>query len=872
MTSLTQLRLFGNKLSVLGPELGALTALTALDAGRNKLDAVPAAVCGLAGLRELDLASNALKAVPDTLGALTALRTLSLSTNALAAVPSALGALAALERLDLSQNALRTLPDALGALPALTELSLASNALGVLPEALGALTALARLDVSDNALDALPAGIGALAQLQVLRADGNRLRALPPGICALARLRELYVSRNAIEALPCDVASWTALRRLVADHNRLAAWHADVTALAALAELDLSYNRLAGPDALSTSLAELPALQVLRLSHNRLTEIPKLPASLVELFMDFNSIENITSGDGNDNGKEDDDNNERNVFSEAKHLRTLNLTGNKLETLESQTLESLQELVSLELAANKLSELPATLATLRALTMLNVGCNRLRALPEGLGTALPALRSLLVGGNAALRTLPESLGAMRALQLVHAGSCALDAFPPALATHTALRSLVLANNAIAALPPTLALPALEVLDLGHNALGAASLAPLSALTALRDLSLAANALPALPPALLRLPRLAELNLAANRIPLVPRTSSRALRSLVLSMNCLVDRYDGSSSSSSKQQQGGGKGDEKGKEQEQEELLPATFVFRQDQNEERLCVRVDGNPELDHVLVQPMCEWQLHQQQKQQEQEQQQEPIPEVTGIGTAEMCGRRPDMQDAMCTVPHFQGAARTHLAGLYDGHSGAVTARFVARRLPTVLAAELGSQPPAAALAATYAALDGDLCAAPAPDGAAALTLLVHGRALVVANAGDSRAVLCRGGAAVDLSHDHKPLAPAERARIARAGGFVTAAGRVNGVLALARALGDAPLKDCVSGVPEVTTTELSGADEFVVLACDGVWDVLSSQQAVNIVRAAGPDPGRAACALRDTAYLLNSNDNISVIVVSFR
>lgn len=62
----------------------------------------------------------------------------------------------------------------------------------------------------------------------------------------------------------------------------------------------------------------------------------------------------------------------------------------------------------------------------------------------------------------------------------------------------------------------------------------------------------------------------------------------------------------------------------------------------------------------------------------------------------------------------------------------------------------------------------------------------------LYVANAGDSRAVLCRGGAAVDLSNDHKPEDEDEKARIVAAGGTVTRDGRVNGGLNLSRALGD--------------------------------------------------------------------------------
>ena len=74
---------------------------------------------------------------------------------------------------------------------------------------------------------------------------------------------------------------------------------------------------------------------------------------------------------------------------------------------------------------------------------------------------------------------------------------------------------------------------------------------------------------------------------------------------------------------------------------------------------------------------------------------------------------------------------------------------------------------------------------------GCTAVVALLRKDELVVANAGDSRCVLCRDGKAIDLSIDHKPEDDEERRRIEGAGGKVTADGRVNGGLNLSRALG---------------------------------------------------------------------------------
>lgn len=95
--------------------------------------------------------------------------------------------------------------------------------------------------------------------------------------------------------------------------------------------------------------------------------------------------------------------------------------------------------------------------------------------------------------------------------------------------------------------------------------------------------------------------------------------------------------------------------------------------------------------------------------------------------------------------------------------------------------------------------------------------------RVLYCANAGDARGVLCRSGTAVRLTYDHKGSDKQEAKRITDAGGFVMS-GRVNGVLAVTRSLGDSSMKEFVVGAPYTTETELCSDDEFLILACDGV------------------------------------------------
>jgi protein phosphatase PTC1 len=96
--------------------------------------------------------------------------------------------------------------------------------------------------------------------------------------------------------------------------------------------------------------------------------------------------------------------------------------------------------------------------------------------------------------------------------------------------------------------------------------------------------------------------------------------------------------------------------------------------------------------------------------------------------------------------------------------------------------------------------------------------------RVLYTANVGDARIVLCRNGKALRLSYDHKGSDENEGKRIANAGGLILN-NRVNGVLAVTRALGDSYLKDLVTGHPYTTETVVQpDQDEFLILACDGV------------------------------------------------
>jgi protein phosphatase 1L len=158
----------------------------------------------------------------------------------------------------------------------------------------------------------------------------------------------------------------------------------------------------------------------------------------------------------------------------------------------------------------------------------------------------------------------------------------------------------------------------------------------------------------------------------------------------------------------------------------------------------------------------------------------------------------------------------------------------------------------------------------------------------LVVANTGDCRAVLCRDGLAMPLSVDHKPDHPKERTRIQKAGGSVNYFAGTARVykessqfqpgsifLSVSRAFGDGSLKkpsNVVTSEPEVKRFQVEEEkDFFVILACDGVWDVLSNQDAVDIALKYYNDPKKAAEQIVKEAYKRKSPDNLTATVIQF-
>lgn len=309
--------------------------------------------------------------------------------------------------------------------------------------------------------------------------------------------------------------------------------------------------------------------------------------------------------------------------------------------------------------------------------------------------------------------------------------------------------------------------------------------------------------------------------------------------------------------------------------------------------------------------------------------------------GFSSVRGRRPEMEDAVAALPRFLKIPRqmlmdgpisnslnqylsADLFGVYDGHGGSQVANYCRDRLHLALAEAVTIEREdlltgnvacnwkerwERALLSCFQKVDNEVGGtgtsgaydpslvepiAPGAVGSTAVVGIICPSHIIVANCGDSRAVLCRGKLAMPLSVDHKPNREDEYERIEAAGGKVIDwdGYRVSGVLGMSRSIGDRYLSPFVIPDPEMTFVPRSKEDECLILASDGLWDVMTNEEVCEVARrrillwhkkngpslpqdrGEGIDPAAqdAADCLSRLALQRGSKDNISVIVVDLK
>jgi len=260
--------------------------------------------------------------------------------------------------------------------------------------------------------------------------------------------------------------------------------------------------------------------------------------------------------------------------------------------------------------------------------------------------------------------------------------------------------------------------------------------------------------------------------------------------------------------------------------------------------------------------------------------------------------GRRKTMEDRH-SVENLGGL---YFFGVYDGHGGVNAAEFVKEHLYEIFF-KAKDETIKERLTNTFLTTDKNFLTSSEFENDKSGTTAVVGvvdantNKLFVANTGDSRAIVVHEGRVLSATEDHKPGKKSERRRIEGVGGYVSFLDcpRVCGVLGVSRAIGDRDFKNFVIPNPDIYEKSLH-EDDILILACDGLWDVMANEDVAVFVHKKFNESGRknlathdsvqntgeemiddgnnekvklVARALRDRAYEKGSRDNISVLIV---
>jgi len=250
-------------------------------------------------------------------------------------------------------------------------------------------------------------------------------------------------------------------------------------------------------------------------------------------------------------------------------------------------------------------------------------------------------------------------------------------------------------------------------------------------------------------------------------------------------------------------------------------------------------------------------------------------------VGFADTVGRRQSNEDQILVI----GEEFYDIIGIFDGHNGPNVSKFISENIGNIIKEgwlACSGQMNEEIFYDIFNKTNLLIKESGIQGGSTALLIAITDKDIYIANAGDCRCVIGKGDNVKRITTDHKPDNDIEKARIENCGGHVTftvreghSVSRVNGILGVARAMGDFELEGYITCIPDVFKLECSLLNEgnFLVAACDGLWDVLEDNVVVDTVSTwlstNIDDVEGASKKLRDEAYTKGSTDNISVVVV---
>ena len=240
---------------------------------------------------------------------------------------------------------------------------------------------------------------------------------------------------------------------------------------------------------------------------------------------------------------------------------------------------------------------------------------------------------------------------------------------------------------------------------------------------------------------------------------------------------------------------------------------------------------------------------------------------QLYSCGHADSIGERATMEDATSIIGEFAGSGTQYFA-IFDGHGGPDVAVYCADNLHRVIAQMLKENGNIEqVIVQAFAEVNKKVAPQHPYIGCTAAVVIVMQNIVYAANVGDSRIVLIENGKAIRVSVDHKTSDPEEAKRVRERGGHIVQ-GRLEGVLALTRAIGDGALIPAVSCEPHLKRFKRRDGTRLII-ACDGIWDVISDDEAAELIKKR-PNAAEAARVLKEEALRRGTTDNVTCVVVN--
>ncbi|KAJ6242501.1 hypothetical protein M0813_22645 [Anaeramoeba flamelloides] len=906
LTNLESLNLRTNVLVSLPQEIGELKNLKNLDLGKNKLKTVPLGILGCTKLGELYLDENQLTELPDGFGSsLANLRTLQLSYNDFEIFPSkeSLKGLVGLEYLSINCCKLKEIGGSVSKLKSVNKIIARMNRITTISPKIGKLATLNSLNLQGNCLKSLPDEIMDLSNnLKSLNLFFNHFTQFPIQLFSLKVLNEILIYGNKINEIPpfpefCKNLIKLKKKKLSLNENENERdqeidkeeeiekkiekekenekeikkgtekeieieiekekaqekekekekekeiekeekkENKQELSIDLVSELDLGQNKLKQiPDDL---FLLTPRIVRLFLHENKLKKLPtsfRYLDRVITLFAQTNQIQAIPK-----------------EINQLSNLLELNLMNNLIKKVPVE-LYSCKRLIKLNLSNNLLTDLPKGMYKLYSLDTLNLSANKFTKFPSIVIT-LQRLRILSIGSNE-IKAIPDIVNELKFLKELNASCNKLYFIPSGLGYLKNFTTLNLSDNKISQVPELfweLRAPTNYGLhiDLSHNRIQTFDEG--WKLLNLEELDLSHNRIKAIDPQILsNLSKVLEtFKISHNKI------KDLDLMGLAHLKNLKLLHFEGNKLT-------------KGFE---------NFIYQFTKTSQNFANEFSN---LQQMIVPRYVQLAFPTQVLKRKFNL---PKKYRFKVGYSEMQGFRPEQEDSIAIQNRKE--SNIHYFAVFDGHAGWQTSNYVADTLDQIIFSQIvnkipftldeaGDQELKIIIDNIFVGMNKLLKKLGYDDsGSTACIGLVIENTLYTINLGDSRSVLVKvDGETVPVTKDHKPTDRSELDRVRELGGVVTENGRINGGIAVSRSFGDSFYQPFVSCEPTIKRYSLSEKrDKFLVLCCDGVYDVLSNQEVGQIVYNnylnGNTNMDNIATQIRNVSYSKGSLDNISVIVV---